>query len=454
MEETGHQTSRISRPYPLYLFQYFSRMTHQGELLLKALWQKILLIDPQERTPVLGSAAYFFFLLASYYLLRPVRDEMGIRAGVDQLQWLFTATFLVMLLAVPLFGWLSKRFPRQKLIASVYGFFIVSLLLFYPSLKNENLLATQAFYVWVSVYNLFVVSVFWSLMSDLFSRQQGKRLFSIIAIGGTLGAIAGPGIATTTSLLWGTENLLIGAAGLLFIALLLSQRLIPAVTKDAHSRPLAGGVWDGMKQVRDSRQLQGIALFIWLYTTLATILYFQQADIIANAFHDSAERTATFAAIDLAVNLLTLLLQLVISNRLIKRFGLHSALALVPAVLAVGFLALALSPSLMVLIAIQILRRSGNYGLTRPAREVLYTDVSRSERYKAKNFIDTVVYRGGDALAGWGVAALKGTGLGIAGLAWCAIPLAVLWTMVGYRLGAHFEQSLTQESTHAVRQKN
>ena len=397
--------------------------------------------SPEYRQAILAGV-YFFCLLSGYYLLRPVRDEFGVRAGVDQLQWLFTATFVAMLAAVPLYGWASRQLSRRHLITAVYLVFVFSLLLFYAGLLTapDNIWLARGFYVWVSVYNLFVVSVFWSYMADVFSREQGRRLFGRIAAGGSFGALLGPGLAAWGAQWVGVAALLPIAAGLLVVATLCAW-LIGRGSPDRGAPALGGGVWEGVGQVLGSRQLQGIALFIWLYTTLATFLYFQQAHIVAGAFGNSADRTSVFALIDLAVNSLTLVLQFFVTGRLMQAWGLHRTLAVVPATLAVGLVVLASAPVIWVLAAVQTVRRAGNYGLTRPAREVLYTGVDRSARYKAKNFIDTVVYRGGDALAGWLFAALKSLGLGIGATAWVAVPLALAWGWLGYRLGWQFEQT-------------
>ena len=396
----------------------------------------LLPVRSEERRAVVLALVYFFCLLSSYYLLRPVRDEMGILAGVDQLQWLFSATFLVMLAMVPAFGWASSRWPRKRLIPAVYLFFIASLLLFYLLLQTGSSWAARAFYVWISVYNLFVVSVFWSLMADLFTLGQGKRLFGIIAAGGSAGAIVGPGLAALLAQTAGTTQLLPAAALLLVGALLCAHLLTRGGDAQASiEKGLGGGVLKGITEVIRQPRLQGIAAFIWMYTTLATFLYFQQAHIVAGAFADSADRTTTFALIDLAVNSLTLVLQLFVSARVLIGIGLGPSLALVPALLSIGFLALAIAPVLAVLAGVQIARRAGNYGITRPAREVLFTGVGRNARYKAKNFIDTVVYRGGDALAGWLYTGLKSAGLGLSGIAWLAVPLALAWAALGLWLG-------------------
>jgi AAA family ATP:ADP antiporter len=282
------------------------------------------------------------------------------------------------------------------------------------------------------------VSVFWSFMADLFSNTQGKRLFGLIAAGGSLGAITGPTLTAVLSTSIGTSNLLLVSAGLLSVSLLCILRLIRygrAHPAAGSGQPLGGGVLSGVKRTFGSRYLLGIALFIWLYTTLSTFLYFEQAHIVKVAFAESAERTRVFAVIDLAVNSLTILFQVLVTGHVMRRLGVATALAGVPALLSFGFIALAVAPILPVLIITQVVRRAGNYALTKPAREVLFTVVDRESKYKAKNFIDTVVYRGGDAVSGWLFAGLKGLGFGLSGIAWIAVPVALLWMTIGIRLG-------------------
>ena len=405
-------------------------------------------LQPGEQAAVAWSFFYFFCLLSSYYIIRPVRDAMGVQAGVDQLQWLFTATFVVMLAAVPLFGYASARWPRGKLVPGLYLFFAISLCCFTAlfQLRDEIIWAARAFYVWVSVYNLFVVSVFWSYMADTFSRAQGKRLFGLIAAGGSLGAVAGPTLAA-----WLAQTLSVSLLPL-FAAVLLCGAMLAAIVLNSVQQAqtergaLQGSVWEGVQLVAGSRFLQGIALFIWLYTTLATFLYFQQAHLVADAFDDPADRTSLFASIDLLVNALTIAIQLFLTGRIMQRAGIGTTLAALPLLLAAGFATLTAAPTIAVLITVQVLRRAGNYGITRPAREVLFTSIGRAARYKAKNFIDTLVYRGGDALAGWLFAGLKAAGLGLGGIALLAVPLAVIWGWLGYRLGRAAETTETREA--------
>ena len=387
---------------------------------------------------------YFFSLLCGYYVVRPMRDEMGVAGGVEHLQWLFTGTFVVMLAAVPLFGWVSARFERRRFVPYVYYFFIAHLLAFYALFESDirHAYVARAFFIWASVFNLFVVSVFWSFMADIFNNAQARRLFGAIAAGGTAGAIAGPVFTTFVAVPLGPSNLLLVSASLLGLAAVCIRRLIvwraaypEAPGAEPGARPMGGSILAGIRLVAGSTYLLGICLLMLLFTTLATFLYFQQAHIVRDSFDDPAQRTAVFAGMDLAVNTLTVLTQVLLTGRLVRWIGLGWTLALVPLLLAGGFVWLASAPLLAVLIVVQVLRRAGNYAIMRPARELLYVVLSREEKYKAKNFIDTVVYRGGDATSAWVYASLSGLGLSLSALALLAAPLAVALARVAYRLG-------------------
>ena len=413
--------------------------------------------EPGELPALLVAFAYFFSLLCAYYILRPLRDEMGIQGGVEQLQWTFTGTFVAMLLAVPLFGWAVARYPRRRLLPVVYGFFIANLLIFYALFQGDwaRPWVARAFFIWVSVFNLFIVSVFWSFMADVFSNAQARRLFGVIAAGGSAGAVVGPALTAVLSTRVGTAELLLVSVAFLLACLLCVRALLrwrrrPGtagapdmrnVTQGADDADAAihGGVLEGAVRVLRSPYLLAICLFVLLYTSLSTFLYFEQAHIVRAAFDDPARRTALFAGIDLAVNALTLLAQLFVTARLIARLGLGATLALVPLGLAAGFAVLAVQPALGVLVALQVLRRAGNYAFTRPGREILFTVLPRTDKYKSKNFIDTVVYRGGDALSAWAFAGLAGLGLGLSAIAWLAVPLALLWAGLGVWLGRRQE---------------
>lgn len=425
--------------------------------------QRLVSMRPGEGRAVFWSCCYFFSLLSSYYILRPIRDEMGISAGIDQMHWLFTATFIAMLLVVPVFGWITSRFKRKQFLTHIYSFFIANILLFYVLFESDLAVVpiARGFFVWLSVFNLFVVSVFWSFMADLFHNEQAKRLFGFIAAGGTLGAIAGPAVTAVLVQQLGASQMLLISAGLLGLSVLCIHRLLAwqkAFTEPAplsaeptidQGQALAGGVLDGGMLVIRSPYLLGICVLMLLYSSLSTFLYFQQAQIVKEAFDEPGTRTAVFAGIDLAVNTLTLLIQTFFTARLVRYLGLGMTLALVPLLLSFGFLMLGLFPALSVLIAVQVIRRAGNYAIMRPAREMLYVVLSREEKYKAKNFIDTVVYRGGDAASSWVYAAMRSLGLGLSTIAWLAVPLSLLWAWVALRLGQQHNALAVQETTSA-----
>ncbi|MCF8198782.1 MAG: MFS transporter [Sulfuritalea sp.] len=405
---------------------------------------KWLKLEPGEGAAVAWAFAYFFLLLASYYILRPLRDEMGIAGGIAKLPWVFTGTFIAMLMAVPLFGFVSSRLPRRQFLPLVYGFFIFNLLLFYAAFQLEGWreVTARAFFIWASVFNLFVVSVFWSFMVDIFSSAQGKRLFGLIAAGGTAGAITGPSLTALLVVPIGPMNLLLISALLLAGAVLCIRQLgvwsaRQASAEGAAPAPeaLGGSVLAGLTLILRSPYLLGVAMFMLAFTTLSTFLYFEQAHIVAQSFDNSAERTRFFALLDLAVNTLTVVVQVLVTSRLLSRLGVAGSLALVPLLSALGFALLALTPVLAALAGFQVLRRAGDYAITRPARELLYTVVDREAKYKAKNALDTVVYRGGDALAGWLFAGLKSLGLGLAAIAWIAVPIALAWAAIAFWLG-------------------
>jgi AAA family ATP:ADP antiporter len=407
-------------------------------------------LRPGEGRALVWSFAYFFCLLAGYYVLRPLRDEMGIAGGVRNLQWLFTATFLVMLAAVPVYGAVVARWPRRRFIPAVYHFFVANLGIFWLLLAFdvERVLVARVFFVWISVFNLFAVSVFWSFMADLFTSEQGKRLFPYIAAGGTAGALAGPSLTIALAGPLGPVNLLLVAALFLEIAVLCVRRLELAAVAPAAEAPtpapaapeIGGGWLDGLRLLARSPYLAGIALWVTLLSVAGTFLYFQQANIVAAASDDPAVRTRLFAAIDLAVGLLTVLVQFFATGRLIERFGLGAAVAFLPLVFAAGFAALAAAPMLAVVVAFQAAQRTANFAVSNPAREVLFTVVTREEKYKAKNVIDIVVFRGADAASGWLFEALRALGLELRALAAVTVPLAVAWLLLALALGRAHER--------------
>ncbi len=414
--------------------------------------KRLIAVQRGEFPALFWSFTYFFALLCSYYIVRPMRDEMGIAGGVEHLQWMFSGTFVVMLAAVPLFGWVTRRFAVRQFLPYVYLFFMANLLLFFALFRSNitGAYVARAFFIWASVFNLFIVSVFWSLMADIFNNEQAKRMFGMIAAGGTLGALTGPVLTATLVLKLGPTNLLLVSAAFLGWAVLCVHRLIAWRSSTSATGPgkhdpeadtaLGGSIMAGVQMILRSPYLIGICLLMLLFTTLATFLYFQQAHIVRVSFDDPAQRTALFAAMDFTVNALTLILQLFLTGRIVKRYGLGWSLALIPLLLALGFLTLGFSPVLGVLVVVQVLRRAGNYAIMRPAREMLYVVLGKVEKYKAKNFIDTVVYRGGDAISAWAFAGLQGIGLSAAGISFVAVPLAGVWAWIAFRLGQRQER--------------
>jgi AAA family ATP:ADP antiporter len=403
----------------------------------------LLRAESHERPALAWAFGYFFLLLAAYYVLRPVRDALAVQAGTGQLQWLFTATFLAMLALVPAYGWLCARLPRSRFLPAVYAFFILNLVLFYFFPEPG------VFFVWLNVFNLFAVSVFWSLMADLFSPAQATRLFGAIAAGGSCGAIAGPALTAAAAPALGTQNLLLLSALLLAAALVAMTRLIawgrkyPRPGEPPAEEPLGGSLLAGARAALTSPYLLGICAYLFCYTVLSTSLYFQQIDIVGNAIPDAGERTRFFATVDFAVNSIALVLQLVVTARLAERIGAGWMLALMPLVSLVGFGALGMAPTLAVLVAVGVTRRAGEFAISKPMREALYTAVSREDRYKAKGFTDTVVYRGGDALSGWLFGLLRAAGLGAGAIAWAAVPVAAGWMAIAFWLGRSYRRKIS-----------
>jgi AAA family ATP:ADP antiporter len=420
---------------------------------------QLVKVEPGESRALFWSFSYFFALLCSYYIIRPMRDEMGIAGGVDKLQWMFTGTFIAMLATVPFFGWVAKQFPVRRFLPYVYYFFIVDLIVFFALFKSDipRAYVARAFFIWTSVFNLFIVSVFWSFMTDIFNNDQARRLFGVIAAGGTTGALAGPAMTAALVGLLGPANMLLISTAFLAAAVFCIHRIIAwknsiignsapqqRIQGAERDQAIGGGILAGVRLVFSSSYLSVICLLILLYTTLSTFLYFQQAQIVRDSFDDPANRTAVFAAIDFSVNFLTILTQLFLTSRIVLRLGLSLALALMPLLLGIGFLLLGIMPMLSVLVTVQILRRAGNYAIMRPAREMLYVVLGKEEKYKAKNFIDTVVYRGGDAVSAWAYAGLKAAGISLSGIALVAVPLAGIWAWVSFKIGRRQTQLAAQ----------
>jgi len=415
-------------------------------------------VRPHERRALGWSLLYIFSVLSAYYVLRPIRDEMGVHAGIDKLPWLFTGTLAAMLAASPLFALAVKRLPRARFISATYRFFGANLLLFAAlfalATPEQSVWLGRAFFIWVSVFNLFVVSVFWALMVDVFDSEQGKRLFGFLAAGATLGAIAGSTITATLVRELGATTLLFASIVLLEVAVLavrrlsrLSDSLTRKQEPTREESPIGGSVLAGITHTLRSPYLLNVCLFMLLFTVLSTFLYFQQATIARDYFTERASRTAFFAQVDLAVNVLTLSVQLFLTARLLKKLGVALVLGILPLVSVIGFAALAAAPVIAVVVAFQVLRRAANFALARPARELLYTVIAREDKYKAKTFIDTVVYRAGDQVGSWSYLLLSTLGLGIAGVSLVAVPLAALWVAVALWLGRRQAQAAGAAAT-------
>jgi AAA family ATP:ADP antiporter len=428
-------------------------------------WADFLGAKPEELIPLAWAFVYFFCLLCGYSILRPVRDEMAIEGGLKHLPWMMTATFLTMLAATPLFGWLSARCSRYRLLLTVYAFFITNLLAFY-ALMTSHLhpeWVARGFFVWLSVFNLFIVSVFWSFMADLFTPEQGARLFGVIAAGGSSGALLGPLFTTGLTFIFPIPVLMVASS--LFIGACIGcvYRLERwGRTQTIHHRPqqgepLRGSFLAGVRLTFSSSYLLGICGYLAILTMTATVLYLEQTRLVSEYLDRPESRTRLFSTLDFTTSLLTWLTQVFMTRRLIGRFGLVAALLFLPTISLVGFLGIALWPSLAVYVVFSVLRRVGEYALSKPAREVLFTVVSREEKYKAKNFIDTAISRGGDASTAWLVTAMKSLGVTATHIAWALIPLMVVWAWLATVLARQEKRrsastlSSTSSATESVR---
>ncbi|ATB28212.1 NTP/NDP exchange transporter [Melittangium boletus] len=405
--------------------------------------EKFVNVKKEEKGPVLLSFLYFFTLMCGYAILKPLRDEMATAKGVRDVPWLFTAAFLTMLVAVPAFSALVSRWPRRRVLPFVYRFFLIHLLAFFGALRLgvDRDTVARVFFVWVSVYNLFVVSVFWTFMADLFGREQGRRLFGFIAAGGTTGMLVGPFLVKLLAEPVGATNLMLLTAVLLEGSARcvrgLSGRMAAGVSPLSSEAPVGGGVLDGVRLLFSSPLLRGLAVQMLLYAATSTFLYNQQVHIVDRVASGANARAAAFANIDFWVQVLTLVLQVGVTGRLIQRFGLGAALAVAPLLTALGFAGLAVLPGMGVLISFKALRNASHYALERPGREILFTGVDRETKYKSKGFIDTVVYRGSDSVSAWMYRGLDTLGLGTTGLALAAVPVAGLWLAVSLWLARY-----------------
>jgi AAA family ATP:ADP antiporter len=408
----------------------------------------MLKAEPDELRALAWAGLYFFCLLCGYYILRPVRDEMAIQGGVQHLPWMMSATFLVLLTLTPLFGWMAARLPRHVLLPLVYLFFATHLALFYgfmtAGLYPEWI--ARGFFVWLSVFNLFVVAVFWSYMADLFSNAQGKRLFGVISAGGSLGALVGPSLTAGLVPTIGIPSLMILSAGFLLACVVCIGQLHRwsrergGLVHIASEAPMGGSMAAGIRLVAASPYLLGICLYLFMLTATATFLYLEQARLVGELIGSAPERTRLFASLDLVVNVLTLGAQIFVTNRLIGRWGLAAALSVLPVASICGFVIFGVEPALWTLLGFVMVRRVLEYAVAKPAREVLFTVVNREEKYKAKNFVDTTVSRAGDAVTGWLLTGAKALGAGAPLIAWVLVPLAAAWGWLGWTLARKQER--------------
>lgn len=428
-----------------------------------ALLQRFANIRREEAVPVLVAGLFFFCVLTALMVVRPAREALGMQRGIEALRWLFLGTVLVTLLVNPIFGWLVSRFRRIAFVSATYLFFAFGLLAFYALLelapKSIGERSGQVFYVWFSVFNLFTTMLFWALMADRFSLEQAKRLFGAIAVGGTLGAIFGPWLAGQLARPLGTPALLVVAAGFLVLALGAAwwiTRLRPDVSQSGPPRAehavIGGSAWEGLQSVARSPYLLAICGYVLITAVMATFLYFTRLQMVAALGTNVDMRTAMFARIDLITQVTTLALQAVITGHLMKRLGVSVTLALLPITAALGFLGLAIVGSLAALIAFEAAFRAVQRGIMRPSRETLFTVVPRADRYKAKAFVDTFVYRAGDVVGAQTEGLLKQLGMGLTALATVAVPLAAAWMALGIWLGyAQRARARDTEQTNQTR---
>ncbi len=405
-------------------------------------------VGPGELGPLFFSSLYFFFLLLSYYVIRPVREQMGVSAGDQRtLSYLFTGTLAATLIFSPLFAALVSRYPRRVFLPAVYLFFLSNLVLFYFVISfgagSSRFWAARAFFVWTSVFNLVTVSVFWACLADIFKSEQGKRLFGFIGAGGTLGAVAGSFVAATLAKAVGVNALLLVSAGFLSLTVFCQWRLLASVSrtpgraaeKDIAETPPGQGAFSGISIVLRSPYLLAICGFLLIFTISSTTLYFEQARIVRMTLSGAAERTAFFARMDLYVNLLTFFLQVFVTGRLLPCIGVGPALTVLPAVTLAGFFGLALNPAPGMLVFVQVLRRATEFAVVKPAREVLFTVVSREEKYSSKAFIDTFVYRTGDLIGAWSESLIKLAGFSAMTAMGAFFPLGIAWFFIALFLG-------------------
>ncbi len=417
-------------------------------------------IEEREIKAVIFSFLFVVVLMSAYYILRPVRDAMASDWTDAEVSWLWTINFFISTAIVALYGLMVSKFRFRLLVPVMYGIFAGSFVIFYflASISDDRTIIDKAFYVWVSVFSLFHISVFWSFMSELFSKEQSGRLFGIIAVGASVGGLIGPSITAFFSVSLGTDNLMLIASMMLLIPIPIIFYLQTLKVTDLNNEELdpttpnqsiGGSPFAGFKMFFSNPYLLLIGLFIFLYTGISSFVYFELKNLLSDL--SRSERSVIWAQMDLAVNILAISAGLFATGRIVTRFGMPLTIALVPVMICIGLLVLAISPFLGVVVMLQIIRRAGNYAVTRPAREMLFTLVDQETRFKAKPVIDIVAYRGGDMLMAWLFTGLtQGLGLGLAAVAAFGAGMAALWSLVGIYLGRWFERDNTEPKDYVT----
>ena len=417
-------------------------------------------IEEREIKAVIFSFLFVVVLMSAYYILRPVRDAMASDWTDAEVSWLWTINFFISTAIVALYGLMVSKFRFRLLVPVMYGIFAGSFVIFYflASISDDRTIIDKAFYVWVSVFSLFHISVFWSFMSELFSKEQSGRLFGIIAVGASVGGLIGPSITAFFSVSLGTDNLMLIASMMLLIPIPIIFYLQTLKVTDLNNEELdlttpnqsiGGSPFAGFKMFFSNPYQLSIGLFIFLYTGISSFVYFELKNLLSDL--SRSERSVIWAQMDLAVNILAISAGLFATSRIVTRFGMPLTIALVPVMICIGLLVLAISPFLGVVVMLQIIRRAGNYAVTRPAREMLFTLVDQETRFKAKPVIDIVAYRGGDMLMAWLFTGLtQGLGLGLAAVAAFGAGMAALWSLVGIYLGRWFERDNTEPKDYVT----
>ncbi len=430
-------------------------MTATSDTANKSLLSDIFGVQRHEFAAVAWSFAYFFCVLSSYYIIRPVREEMGVGSGPNTIPYLFIGTFVTMIFATSAFGWVASRFPRRRFLPWVYLFFIANMLIFWAVFSQlrdtgeDYVWLGRVFFVWVSVFNLFVVSVFWSFMADIYTREQGRRLFGLITSGGSIGAVIGGIVTSTLVTRIGFQNLLPISAAVLLVAVLCIGRLKDWVHQEHEDeieetveseKPLGGNAYAGITHLFSSNYFLGIATMSVVASLLGTALYMFRAELIETAILSPDARTQFFSNMNVAQNTLAIVAQMFLVKQVVTRFGIGRSLSLFPLVSILGFVLLALEPTLMAVAVLDVVRRGLGFGFAKPSTDMLYSVVTPEEKYKTKNAIDTAVYRGGDVFGTWTVKLMSLLGMGMAAISLFMVPFAVVTVIVALWLGREYKR--------------